>query len=168
MSLNDGNNTNNVSLGGTLGYLTDYMTYRGVENFYGNVWKMLDGIAWDGTWLGAPAAQPLYLTNNSNYFSDLDGKNQLHILDVAYIETASGYISDVENQIGFLPKTAVASSTTKLCDYYYQYSTVNRNYWRVVLVGGLATDGGAAGAFSLYASNAWSYVAVYFTGRLCF
>jgi len=167
MSLGDGNTTNNVSLNGPAGYLTDYMTYRGIENLYGNVWKMIDGIAWDGRWTGAAAAQPVYVTNNSNYFQDQLPDNQL--AEVApYIGALAGYISDIQDMVGFLPKAAVGSSTTKLTDYYYQYSEDTRDYWRVVLVGGNSTDGVWGGAFSLYASNAWSYAHETFAGRLCF
>ena len=40
------------------------MTYRGIENWYGNVWKDLSFIAWDGRWTGTTAPQPVYWTND--------------------------------------------------------------------------------------------------------
>jgi len=167
LSTSDGNSTNSVALGGT-NYLTDYMTYRGIENLYGNVWKMVDGIAWDGTWTGAAAAQPIYVTNNSSYFADQVSTNMKHLCDAPYIGTLAGYTSNIENVIGFIPSAVGASSTTDICDYYYQYSELSRDYWRVVLVGSYATDGGLAGVFSLDATYAWSYAAAAFGGRLCY
>jgi len=59
----DGNASGNVSNGGSAGFLTDYMTYRGIENLYGNVWKMVDGLTIDGRWTGVEAAMPMYATN---------------------------------------------------------------------------------------------------------
>ena len=167
MSLGDGNTTNNVSLNGTAGYLTDYMTYRGIENFYGNVWIMIDGIAWDGRWTGAAVAQPVYLTNNSNYFQDQLPDNQSALI-APYIGASGGYISDIQDMVGFLPKAAVGSSTTKLCDYYYQNSEASRDFWRVVLVGGSSVDGFLVGSFCVNSIATWSYSNWTTCGRLCF
>jgi len=144
------------------------MTYRGIENLFGNVWKMLDGIAWDGSWTGAAAAQPVYVTNNSSYFADQVSTNMKHLCDASYIGADAGYISNIEEATGFIPSAVGASSTTDLCDYYYQYSQVGRDYWRVVLAGGHASDGGTAGVFSLYVRDAWSLDAVYIAGRLTY
>lgn len=167
LSVGDGNGTNNVSNGGA-NYLTDYMTYRGIENLYGNVWKMVDGIAWDGSWTGSAAAQPVYATNNSSYFADQVRTNMQHLCDASYIGTTAGYISNIEEVTGFIPSAVGASSTTDLCDYYYQYSEVGRDYWRVVLAGSYATGGGKAGVLALNAANAWSHGAVLVAGRLCY
>ena len=168
LSVGDGNGTNSVSNGSTLGYLTDYMSYRGIENWYGNVWKMLEGITWDGRWTGAPAAQPLYVTNNATDFLDYGIGNLTHLVDAPYIGSDAGYISDIGNVLGFIPSAALGSSSTQLCDYYYQYSQSTRDYWRVVLFGSDAVYGGPAGGFALYAINAWSDATVYIAGRLCF
>jgi predicted heme/steroid binding protein len=168
LSLIDGNVTNAVQNGTTLGYLTDYMTYRGIENFYGNVWKMIDNIGWDGRWTGAAAAQPVYITNDFSKLIDQSNKNLKKLVDAPYIGASAGYVGNIEDNLFFIPNDITGSSTIKLTDYYYQYSEVGRDFWRVLLFGGLATDGGGAGAFALDANNVWSgdYVAV--AGRLCF
>lgn len=168
ISVSDGSGTNSVSNGGTSGYLTDYMTYRGIENLFGNVWKMLDGITWDGRWTGSAAAQPVYVTNNSDYFADEGSVNMQHLADASYIGTNDGYISNIESVVGFIPSSVGASSTTKLTDYYYQYSESGRDYWRLPHVGGHAVYGGEAGVFSLTVSSAWSYDAAPVGSRLCF
>lgn len=167
LSVSDGNGTNSVHNGG-VNYDTDYMVYRGIENWYGNVWKMCDGIAWDGRWTGSPAAQPVYVTNNSAYFQDQSGANMTYLCDASYIGTNGGYISNIENVIGFIPKTVGASSTTKLGDYYEQYSEASKNYWRVVLLGGDVADGGRAGGFALSVVSAWSFDVAYIGGRLAY
>jgi len=167
LSIGDGNGTNSVSNGG-VNYATDYMTYRGIENLFGNVWKMVDGITWDGTWTGSAAAQPVYVTNNSTYFADQVSTNMQHLCDAPYIGAASDYIGNIVNVTGFIPSAGGGTATEEICDYYYQYSEVGRNYWRVVLVGGDAYAGGAAGVFSLFAASAWSAGRVYYGGRLCF
>jgi hypothetical protein len=168
LSIGEGNVSASVSNGSTLGYLTDYMSYRGIENWYGNAWKMLDGITWDGRWTGAPAAQPVYVTNNSADLIDYGIGNLTHLIDAPYIGSDAGYISDISNVLGFIPSAAMGSSSTKLCDYYYQYSQSARDYWRVVLFGGLAYHGGSAGGFALHAHSAWSRASVDIAGRLCF
>jgi len=144
------------------------MTYRGIENLFGNVWKMLDGIAWDGSWTGAAAAQPVYVTNNSSYFADQVSTNMKHLCDASYIGADAGYISNIEEATGFIPSAVGASSTTDLCDYYYQYSQVGSDFWRVVLVGGNARHGDVAGVFLLSAYGAWSSVDPSRAGRLTY
>jgi len=128
---------------------------------------MIDGIAWDGRWTGAAVAQPVYLTNNSNYFQDQLPDNQSALI-APYIGASGGYISDIQDMVGFLPKAAVGSSTTKLCDYYYQNSEASRDFWRVVLVGGSSVDGFLVGSFCVNSIATWSYSNWTTCGRLCF
>ena len=142
------------------------MTYRGIENLYGNVWKMIDGITWDGRWTGSAAAQPVYVTNNSSDFQDATRVNMQHLCDASYIGTFGGYISNIENVIGFIPSAVGASSSTKLCDYYWQYSEVSRNYWRLVMVGGKALYGVKGGVFALSVDGAWSDAGVNISSHL--
>lgn len=166
LSIADGNGTNSVSQGTTLGYLTDYMTYRGIENWYGNVWKILDGITWDGRWTGVEAAQPVYYTNNSEYFKDYGSDNMRFLTDASYIGSLNGYISDFENTFSFIP-SAVGSSSL-VYDYYWQYSESVRDYWRLVSFGTTALYGGQAGSFALNVNSAWSNANATIAGRLSY
>ena len=168
LSVSDGNGTNSVSNGGTSGYLTDYMTYRGIENWYGNVWKTIDGITWDGRWIGTEAAQPVYVSNNSEYFNDASSENMKHLCDAQYIGANDGYIKNINNVTGFIPSESGASSTTYLTDYYYQYSESDRDYWRVVLIGRDANYGSTVGGFTLAALYASLYAASNVSARLTF
>ena len=154
LSIGDGNGTNSVSVGGSSGYLTDYMTYRGIENWYGNVWKILEGITWDGRWTGTEAAQPVYYTNNADDFICEGSTNYVHLCDASYIGENAGYITDLENTFGFIPQSTGSSSL--ISDYYWQYSEIDRDYWRLVLFGCHALFSGAAGGFTLYVSDVWT------------
>lgn len=166
LSKTDGNGTNSVDVGGTDGYLTDYMTYRGIENWYGNVWKILEGITWDGRWTGTEAAQPVYYTNNSEYFQIEGHENMLFLCDASYIGSSAGYIADLEDTPFFIP--ASSGSSSLISDYYYQYSESGRNYWRLVRFGGSAVCGGGAGSFTLHVANVWSLDYVTIGARLAY
>jgi len=166
LSIGDGNGTNSVSNGGSAGYLTDYMTYRGIENWYGNVWKMLEGITWDGRWTGVAAAQPVYFTNNVEHFKDYGSDNMRFLTNASYIGTTAGYISDFEETFGFIP--SAVGSASLVHDYYWQYSKSSRDYWRVVLFGASADVGGQAGGFTLLVNNIWSAALPYIAGRLAY
>jgi len=166
LSIGDGNSSNSVSNGGTAGYLTDYMTFRGIENWYGNIWKMLGGITWDGRWTGAAAAQPIYYTNNAADFKGYGTDYMYYLTDASYIGTSAGYISDIENTFSFIPKSVGGSYL--IYDVYWQLSEVGRDYWRVFLFGGDAHYGGAAGGFAVAVPDAWSTGAVYVAGRLAY
>lgn len=163
-----GNASGSVHLGGTAGFLTDFMSYRGIENFFGNVWKMVDGWTIDGRWTGAPVAMPMYATNDSSKFANDTDMGVAKLIDASYIGSPANYIADIENCVGFIPSVGGGSTTVKVTDYYYQYSAVGNNFWRVPLVGGYAAAGGSAGVFALLASYAWSFGSVYIGGRLCF
>jgi len=152
LSNGDGNSTNNASTAG--GAATDYMTYRGVENFYGHIWKFVDGININDN---VP-----YACQDPADFAD-DTATAYTSLGVTLV-AANGYQNTLE-QIsgGFLPASVGASSSTKLCDYYYQAAG-----WRVCRLGGSADYGLDAGAFDWVAAVDSAYSHSKVGGRLCF
>jgi len=166
LSKNDGNGTNSIDIGGTSGFLTDYMTYRGIENWYGNIYKMLEGITWDGRWTGTEAAQPIYYMNNSSYFKCEGNINMQYLCDANYIGNNDGYIADFENIFGFIP--ASVGSSDLISDSYYQYSESGKNYWRLIRFGGHAINGNSAGGFALHVANAWLDYDARIAGRLAY
>ncbi|MBC2746275.1 MAG: hypothetical protein HF975_04565, partial [ANME-2 cluster archaeon] len=147
-SLSDGNGT--ASVGGNTN--AAYMTYRGIENLFGNVWKWVDGI-------NIKDNLP-YICNDDSDFQD-DTATGYTALDVT-LPNSNNYQETLHPQgRGFLPAT-VGADATKITDYYYQSTG-----WRVVRLGGDANDGAAAGAFFLIANAASSSAAVYVSARLC-
>jgi len=124
-------------------------SYRGVENFYGHVWKWLDGINFN--------ERRIYLCNNPSAWAEDTA--------VGYMETglslpANGYQTNFHNG-SMLPSAASGGgSTTYICDYLYSAAG-----WRALLSGGTLTDGAIAGAFFRVANCAGSARAAYIGSR---
>ena len=141
-SNSDGNGTNAVD-----GNTNDaYMTYRGIENFWGNVCKCVDGINIGGT--ASPADDlKVHVCNNDSNFADNTWTNYTDLGIV--IVNAIAWQNTLE-QVSrvFLPASTGATSNTKITDYYY-YALG----WRVVNLGGHAISGASAGAFCVYVSS---------------
>jgi hypothetical protein len=148
----DGDATANTSGGDvTTG---SYMTYRGIENFFGHIWKWVDGININ--------ANVPYVSNNDSDFAD-DTVTNYTALGITLPNT-NGWQNTLEQQDrGFLPASIGAGSATKITDYYYQSTG-----WRVVRLGGSADNGAYAGAFDLHARSASSDVDRHIGVRLAY
>ena len=138
----------------------DYMTYRGIENFFGNVWQWVDGINVNDN---IP-----YACNNPDDFADDTATGYDRLVDVGgnnvTLHNANGYIGALEQlQAGFLPADVTGSDATKICDYYYQDPG-----WRVVFFGGVAYVALNAGAFCVHARRTSSSDNVDVGGRICY
>lgn len=164
-SIKDGNNSANVSNGTTVGLLTDYMTYNGIENFFGNVWKFIGLMSINGG-VGTTDPMPMYATGNKAHYNAASAVNMDLIVNNTNLgATNEGYASNLENCVGFIPSAVGAGSTTKITDYYWQYS-VNGG-WRAPLFGGYSDVGATAGAFFLAVNFSTSNVIVDVGSRLC-
>ncbi len=166
LSNGDGNGTNAVQ-GGVLGD-TDYMTYRGIENFFGNVWNFIDGVNIYNNEAGAYSR--VFACNNEANFADDTQTNYEEVGDLALLDGYQSTLAQVMR--GFLPLTVGATSSTKITDYFYTYYDNLGSGWtedyRVLLLGGTAVDGSAAGVFFVYAGIASSYDNVSVGSRLCY
>ena len=139
-----GNTTGNVEYSGDAddaGAVNAYMSYRGIEDFYGNLNNWVDGI-------NVQENVP-FINNNSATFAD-----DIFTGDYISAGITMGAVNGWQNTLapvgtGFFPTTVGAASSTKITDYYYQ-NTGNK----VVVLGGNAADGAYAGAFYLYAHTA--------------
>ena len=118
---------------------SDYVSYRGVENFYGRAWQWLDGINVNSL--------AVYLCNNPAQWAD----------DTATNYTASGsvpsgsgsYQRDLMSGIALLPSSVTgASDTTYAGDALWTDSG-----WRVARAGGSANNGDLVGALCLILSD---------------
>lgn len=152
LSNSKGNNTFNVSGGD--GVLGSYMTYRGIENWYGHVWKFVDGFNINNN---IP-----YVHNTDTQFAD-DTLANYTALGVT-LANADGWQNTLAQIIsGFLPITVGAGSTTKITDYYHQAAG-----WRVAFFSGGASTGADAGGFYLLLHYGSGYLSVPIGGRVCF
>lgn len=138
--------------------------YRGIENPFGHIWKYTDGANIQVT-TGDAGLSILWTTDDPSNFSDTsytgyDKKGN--------ICRTNGYAKKMLlGEDGDIVATEVGgSSSTYWCDYYYTNTSANR--MQVVLVGGSADYGSAAGLAYVNASYAPSGVSRNVGSRLCF
>jgi hypothetical protein len=133
------------------------MSYRGIENFYGNCWSWVDGFN-----IGIVVDRDVWVSNTDTDFADNTSTNYTQLNGT--MATANGYASDILDQSGtFLPSATSGSSSTYLADYFYQ-ATGNR----VARFGGAASIGASAGAFCWAVRSSSSGASRNIGARLCF
>ena len=165
-----GNKTGGVSLGGTAGIPTDFMSYRGIENFFGHIWQFLDGFTVDMTANNTTSPIPLYFTNNATYFADSGNTGMALLGNMPNLgASANGYVSTLMPNLatGFLAASIGATSSTKARSYIWQYPD-NGNGWRAPYVGGYADCGARAAPGSLGVGDPASTSSVSFGSRAGF
>ena len=150
LSNSDGNGTNNVTyIGNADAAAADgsYLTYRGCENFFGNVWRWADGININN--------RRYYLSNNPATFDDVSLTTNGYTDSGVTGGNVNGYARELANTSkGFIPVSVTGgSSNTGTTDYYYQSTGL-----RAAMVGGAAGDGLHAGPLCLYGDIAASHV----------
>ena len=128
---------------GTAGRVS--VSYRGIENPWGNIWKFVYGgnIHGDGTQKsGVP-----YICTNFNFSENKNSEN--YISAGSTLANANGYISAMgysqECDWLFMPSETSGNSALPVGDYYY--CAPNLNGYRNARLGGSWSDGGVAGAF---------------------
>lgn len=138
--------------------------YRGIENPFGHIWKYTDGANIQVT-TGDAGLSILWTTDDPSNFSDTsytgyDKKGN--------ICRTNGYAKKMLlGEDGDIVATEVGgSSSTYWCDYYYTNTSANR--MQVVLVGGDADGGSAAGLAHVATSTAPSAASRDLGSRLCF
>jgi hypothetical protein len=133
---------------------TAWMSYRGIENFWGNAWQFVDGFnVNDWIW---------YISNDPSTFADdtTTGYNQLGEAAPA----SNGYIRNVQHEtLGDVPSDISGNSSTAFADYYYQAAG-----WRLALVGGGATYGASDGPSCVNVRNGSGLRTRAVAGRLAF
>jgi hypothetical protein len=134
------------------------VSYRGVENFWGNIWKWVDGFN---------------INNGVSYISNVNGNFVSNIFTGQYIATgfananANGYVSSVGLNVnfdyGFIPTVALGTSTSKYADYFFQNSSGSFG----ALLGAGWNNGAYAGAFYWFLINGSGYYVRSVGARLC-
>lgn len=138
--------------------------YRGIENPFGHIWKYTDGANIQVT-TGDSGLSILWTTDDPSNFSDTsytgyDKKGNICRTNGYAKKMLLGEDGDI------VPTEVGGSSSTYWCDYYYTNTSANR--MQVVLVGGGAGDGSAAGLAYVNTDNAPSAAYRYIGSRLCF
>ena len=153
-----GNSSGQVS---TTHYKTSQTTYpfsyRGIENFYGNIWKFVDGINIQGNNI-------LWVADNA-YVSDTYGSPYVNTGLALF--NSSGWVKDIKvnnkYKYQFLCSLTGGDSATYISDYYYQ-ATKNG----IALLGGGWYHGLFAGSFDWSLAHASGAVHRAFGGRVLF
>lgn len=119
--------------------------YRGVENFWGNIWKFAYGVNIWGN--GKMAGGMPYICSDFNY---AEGKNTDNYEGAGFTVTkANGYISAMGYSTKydwlFMASECLGNSSLPVGDY--TYITENLNGYRIALLGGRWNDGSIAGGF---------------------
>ncbi len=124
------------------------VSYRGIENLWGNSWKHINGINLWGD--GTMGSGQVYIADDFSFNeSSHSGNYKSTGLTLA---NAGGYISafgygDKDYDWLFLPSETAGNSYLPVGDNYY--CTSNLNGYRVVRLGGFWNYGANAGGFSL-------------------
>ncbi len=133
---------------------TKYSKYRGIENFYGHLWKWVDGIN--------VSSNEVYVTNNSSAWTDDVSTNYtatgITLSNSSGWQTALAYSSRL-----MLPTAVGGASTTHLTDYYWQASG-----WHVAIFGGDANNGANDGGWAWNLNNDSSNLYQNVGGRLAY
>lgn len=135
---------------------TQFMSYRGIENWYGQIYKFIDGVN--------VKERVYYVNNNPATFAD-DVFTGDYINTGITSVTTSGYVKNlVASGKGFVASdTSGGSDSTFVPDYFYQNTGI-----RIMYVGGSAGNGAGAGGFYLRASSGASYSVADFGSGLSF
>ena len=155
------------------GKATDYtvdgktsICYRGVENFWGNIWKFAYGVNIWGN--GKMAGGMPYICSDFNY---AEGKNTDNYEGAGFTVTkANGYISAMGYSTKydwlFMASECLGNSSLPVGDY--TYITENLNGYRIARLGGSWHDGSDAGGFYWALSHGVGYRARAIGGRLVY
>lgn len=110
------------------------MSYRGIEDFYGNFYNWIDGIVTDSSY------NILIGSKNFN-----DNGNGYDLYSTGISSNTHGNISDIHNDknMGFVIKST--NSNSNYDDKFYDYGYLNAS--RVARFGGGRSSGSGAGAF---------------------
>ena len=139
--------------------------YRGVENFWGNIWKFAYGINFYCE-VGKPFLG--YVCKDFNY---AESKRTDNYENIGFaLPSENGYVSAMGYSTKydwlFLPSEVKGNSSLPVGDYYYQNNTWDG--YRIALLGGYWNDGSAAGGFSWSLTNGVGARARYIGGRLVY
>lgn len=127
------------------------VTYRGMENPWGNIWKSVYGINFHGN--GNMGGGQPYICNDFNF---AESKNNDNYIAAGFtVANTNGYISAMGYSTScdwlFLASETLGNSSLPVGDYIYV--TPNLYGYKIALLGGRWDVGGNAGGFSWFASN---------------
>ena len=137
------------------------VTYRGEENFFGNIWKWIDGINIYNYGVGSVhIADHTFADGSVNHYEDAG----ITICGANGYVSAFGYNEDFDWL--FIASECSGDSALPVGDYFYQNKVAE--YWTVATLGGSWDSGTNAGGFYWSVSTAASTRTRYVGGRLLY
>lgn len=133
-----------AELGNRSGYLGvngNQISYRGIEDFFGNIWEFVDGllIKDDG----------YYMTNNPAYFGNASNSIRIAITPLTDTDNSkNGYVTSMERNrtidYCFFPNATGGNESTYYCDIFLVHDKEEEN---IAVFGTAWSDGSRSGAF---------------------
>lgn len=136
--------------------------WRGIENFFGHIWKWTDGVLVD--FASVPNHPQIMTSSNAADFGDIT-----KYVNIGGQATAQSYITKITyGEAGDITAKAVGgSSTSYYCDYFWFNNDFTQNT-RGLFFGGDALRGAGAGAFVSFSSHVPADVNARIGSRLCY
>lgn len=167
------------------GYRIQSLSYRGIENPYGGIWKWVDGVnmyfdaEYSGEALVRDFARPHVCPDPSEYADDtisapyVDTGDEINthwaVGDPAVYAARGRYTRQPSPSFYAVePILTGGSSSTYMCDYMYVPSTISAGSYRVLAVGGAATYGRLVGPWCVILYGGSGSTNANVGGRLCY
>ena len=142
-------------------------SYRGIENPFGHIWKITDGVKFMIQSEADGGKSLIYVCDNpANYSSSGVTGYELR----GELPRSEGYVKTIcHGEHGDILPTAVgAGSTSYFCDYFYTSIPESGTAERACFFGGCAYDGAVAGFVFAHSNYSASAADAHFGSRLCF
>ena len=139
------------------------IVYRGIEDFWGNVWEWVDGVNWNNGTYYVCNDPSKYADDTTSYYDQLSFKGSTS-WGSSYITEEGLDTSALRNTHVMLPATAGSGSEST----YYCDACWSSTGWRVFRHGGDWPDGSACGLFTAYLVSTSSHSHTYFGSRLLY
>ena len=152
---------------GESGKTVSVPSYRGVENPFGHIWKITDGVKFMIQSEADGGKSLIYVCDNpANYSSSGITGYELR----GELPRSSGYVKAIcHGEHGDILPTAIgAGSTTHFSDYFYTDIPASGTAERACFFGGAAFGGASAGFVAAYSNASASIANANFGSRLCF
>jgi len=153
--------TLNNFVGGIATLTSHVISYRGIENIFGHIWKFIDGLNIHNN--SVTKSRAFICDDPANFLHDTQTNYEL----AGLLAETDGYWKDhIEGHL--LPSSTGGSSATYIPDYYYTYYDNDPNSgWKIALWGGPLNDGVRSGLayLSAYDGSGTRYASI--GSRLC-
>lgn len=148
----------------------EVIRYRGVENPFGHIWMITDGInvrISPNTENGGDGLSKVFVCSDPSKFSDSNYEGYSHVGNEA---RSAGYVKEVIFGEGgeIIPKVVGVSSTTYFCEGHYTSIPSSGEVLNMFLAGSSLDSGADAGLGFFYSSHNHSYSETNVGSRLCF